>query len=389
MAIIIEVGQNHDAIQFDPIDAHEGAFSESWLQETLRRFPQLLPVEEFGPVFHPLVSIGREIRTTAGPIDNLFISHAGYPVLVETKLWRNPEAKREVVAQLIDYATALSQLDYTALNELVADYLQRYEGITSTLQDWVETRVEPVDVGFQRRVSRNLKLGRFLLLIVTDHERPAVVDMIKRVSIAATLAMDVAVVELRPFRRGNVGDGSVLLVPYVAGRTEITERSIVEVTVSGVPDAKIAVRQDRYQDPKRRRERIPLNSEDLFWDLVDLQAPTAKAAARKFIDAFRSDDAFGLSMREASIVVEAIVPVKDVPVSLFFLKSNGKVVFWPGVVRRRLAAAGLQENLSDDYVAGMLHLVGGRTGRPVDQVDPDRLHQLATEFVKRISEASA
>ena len=318
MAIVIEVGQNHDAVQFDPIDAHESAFNESWLQETLRRFPQLLPVEEFGPVFHPLVSIGREVPTTAGSIDNLFISHAGYPVLVETKLWRNPEAKREVVAQLIDYATSLSQLDYTALNVSVADYLRKYERITSTLQDWVETRVEPVDVGFQRRVSRNLKLGRFLLLIVTDHERPAVVDMIKRVSIAATLAMDVAVVELRPFRRSNVKDGSVLLVPYVAGRTEITERSIVEVTVSGVPDAQIAVRQDRYQDPELRGKRIPLTSEDLFWNLMDEQAPTVKAAARKLIDAFRSDDAFGLALREASIVVEAVVPVKDVPVSLFF-----------------------------------------------------------------------
>jgi hypothetical protein len=27
----------------------------------LRRYPEVLPVEEFGPVFHPLVPIGKEI----------------------------------------------------------------------------------------------------------------------------------------------------------------------------------------------------------------------------------------------------------------------------------------------------------------------------------------
>jgi hypothetical protein len=393
MATVIEVGKHHDAVHFNAVDATEGAFDESWLQEALRRYPELLPVEEFGPVFHPLVSIGREVPTTAGSIDNLFISHAGYPVLVETKLWRNPEAKREVVAQLIDYATAMSQLDYTGLNVLAAEYLRKYEGTTSTLQDWVETRTEPVDMGFQRRVSRNLKLGRFLLLIVTDHERPAVVDMLKRVSITARFAMDMAVVELRPFKRGTGADDPVLLVPYIAGRTEITERSIVEVTVPGLPDAQIAVRQDRYQDPQLRGKRIPLNSEDAFWELMDEHAPKAKAAGRTLIDAFRADEAFGLALREASIVVEAVVPGKDVRVSLFFLSSDGKVRFWPGTVCRRLAAAGLSQNLADDYVAGMRGILGASTdrrepSRNADQIDSELLHRLAEEFVKRVEEAS-
>ncbi len=107
-----------------------------------RRFYRL---KRFGPAFHPLVPIGREVPTIAGSIDNLFISRAGYLVTVETKLWRNPEAKREVVAQLIDYVTALSQLTYDALDALVMEYLRKYEdGAASSLQEWVETRLEPV-----------------------------------------------------------------------------------------------------------------------------------------------------------------------------------------------------------------------------------------------------
>jgi hypothetical protein len=50
--------------------------------------------------------VGREIPVTTGRIDLLYVSTSGYPVIVETKLWRNPEAKREVVAQGLDMALA-------------------------------------------------------------------------------------------------------------------------------------------------------------------------------------------------------------------------------------------------------------------------------------------
>ena len=394
MGVVIEVREQHDAVQFRLVDSAEGAFSEAWLQETLRRYPEVLPVEEFGPVFHPLVPIGKEVPTSAGSIDNLFISHAGYLVLAETKLWRNPEAKREVVAQLIDYATALTHLTYDELDALTKDYLRKYEAISSSLQEWVETRLDPVDSGFQRRVSRNLRLGRFLVLIVTDQERPTVVDMLKRVNAHAWLSIDMAVVELRPFRRTNDSKEGVLLVPYVAGRTEIVQRSIVEVTVTGTPDAEITVRQEGYQDEEVRRRRGPLISEASFWDLMDVHAPEAKGASRRLIDAFRSEEEFGLALRETSIVVEAAIPGRDVAVSLFFLKSNGKLVFWPGTVRRRLRAAGLPESLADDYVTEMHAILGASQTRhepsqKVDEVDLERLRLVAKRFVKQVEEAAS
>jgi hypothetical protein len=54
-------------------------------------------------VFRP-VPICTELNTPAGPIDNFMVSPSGLPVLVECKLWRNPEARREVVSQILDYA---------------------------------------------------------------------------------------------------------------------------------------------------------------------------------------------------------------------------------------------------------------------------------------------
>ena len=49
---------------------------------------------------------------TSGSIDILCTSAEGSLCLVETKLWRNPEAHRTVLAQLLDYAKALSQMDF-------------------------------------------------------------------------------------------------------------------------------------------------------------------------------------------------------------------------------------------------------------------------------------
>jgi hypothetical protein len=393
MGTVIEVKDQNDAVQFRRVLASEVAFSEAWLQDVLRRHPEILPVEEFGPVFHPLVPIGKEMPTTAGSIDNLFISHAGYLVLVETKLWRNPEAKREVMAQLIDYATALSRLTYDDLDKLVQEYLQKHEGITKSLQEWVESRIEPVDIGFQRRVSRSLKFGRLLQLIVTDDARPALVDMLTRVNSHPALSMDIGIVELRPFRRVTAPADGILLVPYVAGRTEIVQRSVVEVSVPGFPEAQVAVRQDNAEADGGRRERIALKSLDAFWELMHDQAPEAEEPARRLIDAFRGDSKFDLGLREASIVVEAGVPGTDVSVSLFFVKSNGVVGFWPGTIRGRLHAGSLSAALADEYVANMRTLWGAAPNKAelyceVGRINVASLRETVDRFVRRIEEAS-
>ena len=107
-----------------PIGSIKGIKNETWLQELLRRHPGILPVAQIEPVFSPLVPIGREVTIETGAIDNLFISHRGYLVLVETKLWQNPEAKREVLAQAIDYGSSLSKWTYERLNNVVKDYTQ-------------------------------------------------------------------------------------------------------------------------------------------------------------------------------------------------------------------------------------------------------------------------
>ena len=92
-------------------------FDERFLQELLVSSPQLLPVSSLRPDVGELICIGREVPTrNSGTMDNLYLSTGGYIVLVETKLWRNPEARRAVVSQVLDYVKDLATRDFEWLN---------------------------------------------------------------------------------------------------------------------------------------------------------------------------------------------------------------------------------------------------------------------------------
>jgi hypothetical protein len=86
-------------------------FDEAFLQELLVNHPVLLPVNRLRDDVGELLCIGREVSAgDSGSIDNLYISTGGYPVIVETKLWRNPQARREVLSQVLDYTPRFPSL---------------------------------------------------------------------------------------------------------------------------------------------------------------------------------------------------------------------------------------------------------------------------------------
>src|SRR5207247_10396606 len=91
------------------------AIDESWLQRLLFRHPELLPVTELDSEFTPLRAVAREVRTGVGPIDLLLASPSGFLTIVETKLHRNPQARREVFAQTLDYCKQLADWSYEDL----------------------------------------------------------------------------------------------------------------------------------------------------------------------------------------------------------------------------------------------------------------------------------
>ena len=86
-----------------------GGYDENWLQRLLFETPEVLPIGEIDPVFAPAVPLCRELPTTAGSIDVAYVSEQGLLSILECKLWRNPEARRDAVSQILDYAKEISR----------------------------------------------------------------------------------------------------------------------------------------------------------------------------------------------------------------------------------------------------------------------------------------
>ena len=81
--------------------------NEEELQQVLGKSPELL--DEHNEL-HTVCGSNSELRIPAGNIDLFMISETGDVIVVETKLSRNRESRREVVAQIIDYISSLAEM---------------------------------------------------------------------------------------------------------------------------------------------------------------------------------------------------------------------------------------------------------------------------------------
>jgi RecB family endonuclease NucS len=83
---------------------------EATLRDMIADHPSMLPIHDLDPSYGRLVTVTRELAIPGvGFVDVLLIDEHGRLVVVECKLWRNPQARREVVGQILDYARELSR----------------------------------------------------------------------------------------------------------------------------------------------------------------------------------------------------------------------------------------------------------------------------------------
>jgi len=157
----------------------EHAYDEAWLQRLLFRHPEALPIAEIDDSFSGLIPLCIEMDTPAGPVDAVYITVTGRLALLEAKLWRNPEARRKVVSQILDYAKELPSWDYSRLD--VAVRQARKNEATTKGEDFpgiaefvAKTNPGLVQHQFQDAVTKSLARGDYLLLVAGDGIREGV-----------------------------------------------------------------------------------------------------------------------------------------------------------------------------------------------------------------------
>ena len=189
-----------------------GMKHEGWLQEFVFKHYQMLPIEETEPTFGPIIPVCRELNVNGNSLDLVFINEKGLLTLVECKLWQNPEARRTVIAQILDYAKDVSTWDYTALEDAV----KKASGFKAgSLYELVKANTIDLDEKeFIDNVTRNLRRGRFLLLIIGNGIREGVERITEYLQAHAHLNFGFALVEYGIFRNPDVDDDSLCSTSY-------------------------------------------------------------------------------------------------------------------------------------------------------------------------------
>ncbi len=239
-------------------------FRENWYQSLLFENPSLIPVDDIEPAFGPLIALARELHTGKGPVDIAYINPSGYITLVETKLWRNPEARRDVVAQIIEYATGMAKWTYADLCDEVRR--ARREATRPSMPSMPnESNGDPIlplmqdrpdfdEANFIDKVSSNLRKGRFLLLIVGDGIQEGIEELAEAMQESPHLGFTLALVETAVYKFGENGE-DFLVQPRVLVRTREIVRHVIEVR-NEHPTAVVSVRRPEVDlGPKPPRPR--------------------------------------------------------------------------------------------------------------------------------------
>lgn len=236
---------------------------ESWFQDMLFKNPSLISIDEIEPIFGPLIPLAREMPTEAGPVDVVYINAQGFLTLVETKLFRNPEARREVVAQILDYATAISKWTYEDLcdavrvrRSLVADGpVSQLDG-TDPVKPLVCGLEEYDEARFVDAVNHNLSSGRFLLLIVGDGIQSGVEHLSETLAATPHLGFSLALLELAIFKM-NSQENFTFVQPRVLSRTKEVVRAVIEIRPPlTTADIRVSLPEESYGEKGGERRRI-------------------------------------------------------------------------------------------------------------------------------------
>ena len=175
-AKIFLVGESED----DLVPMEESAYvKEVHLQKLLARYPDLLPGDQITPddprrwllVAREMAVPGDEEEASGRwSLDHLFLDQDSIPTFVECKRASDTRARREVVAQMLDYAangTAYWGMD--RVRQAAAETAQtRGKDLDAEILDLIGGE-DPSEIeDYWQRVETNLEAGQVRLLFVLD-----------------------------------------------------------------------------------------------------------------------------------------------------------------------------------------------------------------------------
>ncbi|TXL70889.1 hypothetical protein FHP25_32750 [Vineibacter terrae] len=308
-AVPVLISNDNIRCELARIRLGSGMYDESWLQELIHNHPAMLPMSDIEPGFGELIAAAREVPCGHGSIDNLYLTPSGDIVVVETKLWRNSEMRRTVVAQTLDYIAALGAMSYDDLQKAVA----RGKQAAARLYDLVRDHPEALEEAeFIDAVARNLRRGRMVAIIVGDGIRAETEALSSLLQSHAGSHFTFALVELATWRSAKTGD--ILAVPSTLAKTVMIERGIVRI------EQGVAVVHPVPKDDQRGPQTISLAD---FWEEMAKRAPTLPANIRSFLAALEPLGVY--PDLKASLNIKADLADRERSVNFGYIQKSGQL----------------------------------------------------------------
>lgn len=199
------------------------------LQEALAQYPDLIPGDQINPdnprrwllVKRELGVPGEIGGGNQWSLDHLFLDQDAVPTFIECKRSQDTRGRREVVAQMLDYAAngteywPMEKLRQSATETAQQQGRDLDEAIAELLDD-VELEVE----WFWQQVETNLRQGKIRLVFVADAIPKELRRLVEFLN-AKMNDVEVLAVEVKQF----LGEGQRAMVPRVIGITEATRQA--------------------------------------------------------------------------------------------------------------------------------------------------------------------
>jgi hypothetical protein len=342
-------------------------FDESFLQELLADHPELLPVHDIRDDAGSLLCIGREVAVSSGAIDNIYLSTEGYPVIVETKLWRNPQARREVLSQTLDYVKELVQKDYEWFAEqwkLFSQQDQKNAGdLLTRLNDLSDDEIDEQFI--VDRVNRALSRGDVIAMIVGDGIETRLQELVAHLcKDSSHLRYSLALVELACYKFGQRDDDGILVVPRIVQDVEPVQRAYVRVDVAEALEKQVTVAPVVVPErDETTTSRVTLNEEDFLEAIEHSAGSKCRDQIQQFYNDLTASFKLEPEFKAAALMLKVPHPDGDgLGASVLALEKQGRI-YNTKHMRRQLKRWGLSpeivEQIASDYWVA-LHKIDSR-----------------------------
>ncbi len=318
----------------------EGFASEEELQTFLKENADLMPLEEIELGTPPLLCIGCEVGVASGAQDILYIDQNGLLTVVETKLRKNPEARREVVGQILEYAAQMSSWNAADVERQAQRFFagkncpESYRGVTleTALQGFLQGHQMVQQFSYEeflQLVQTNIDRGHFRLVIAIDEPPDPLlltVEFVNRFS----ERFEMYLIQLKRFRDNAKNQN--IFVPALFGRVASVQ--------------------------KKRAQGVPWDR-DRFLAQVDVKAPQRKSVLMDLIAFAELEHSVawgrGASIGSFQFVIQSPnLPSGRASIPAFFVMANGRMSFDFWTLAKALEARLIEAYRSDLRVIGRI-----------------------------------